>query len=223
MHRIPEPELMDAPAQAHAYAHADFEAPHGRFIELLRERLPGLDLTGPIVDLGCGPADITIRVARVFPRCRIDGVDGAAAMLEHARGAVARAGLGRRIRLIHGLLPGVKLAEGAYAGVISNSLLHHLHDPAVLWASVDRCARPGAAVFAMDLMRPDDPEQATALVERHSGDEPEILKRDFYNSLRAAFRVEEVKDQLRVAGLAGLHVAAVSDRHLAVYGRLPRP
>src|SRR5690349_165975 len=35
--RILEPELMLDPAQAQAYASADFEEPHSRFITLLRE------------------------------------------------------------------------------------------------------------------------------------------------------------------------------------------
>ena len=46
------------------------------------------------------------------------------------------------------------------------------------------------------------------------------LRRDFRNSLYAAFTPDEVRQQLGFAGLQGLQVGYVSDRHLAVSGRL---
>ena len=54
----------------------------------------------------------------------------------------------------------------------------------------------------MDLFRPDDRRRAQELVRTYCGDEPEILQRDFYHSLLAAYRPDEVSDQLREADLA---------------------
>lgn len=221
MERIPEPELMDEPEQARAYAEADFEQPHSQVIALLRERFPDAEFSGHALDLGCGPADITIRFARAFPAVHVDGIDGSEAMLAHGRAAVRAAGLGSRIRLVHGRLPGASLPRAAYDAVISNSLLHHLHDPAVLWNTLQAAGSPGAPVFVMDLMRPPSRGQAHDLVQRYCGDEPPVLRRDFYRSLLAAFRPAEVEAQLRRAGLQSLTVEVVSDRHLAVWGRLP--
>ena len=59
------------------------------------------------------------------------------------------------------------------------------------------------------------------LVETYAIDAPEVLRRDFRNSLFAAYTIPEVQDQLSKAGLGGLTVNAVSDRHLAVQGQLP--
>ncbi len=73
----------------------------------------------------------------------------------------------------------------------------------------------------MDLMRPASESAARALVAQHVADAPAILRRDFYNSLCAAFTPAELVTQLAAAGLAGLRVATVSDRHLAIHGRLP--
>ena len=219
--RIPEPELMDEPRQAAAYAGADFEQPHSWFVELLREAFPASDVDGTVADLGCGAADITVRVARAWPNCRIDGVDGAEAMLEHGRRAVHAAGLEHRVRLLRMRLPAAELPQHRYDAIISNSLLHHLHEPQTLWRTVRDLAAPGCGVFIMDLMRPDSPEAAATLVQSYSGDEPEVLRRDFYNSLLAAFRPGEVEQQLRDAALGGLQVRAVSDRHLTIHGVLP--
>ena len=76
MQRTPEPELMDDEAQALAYAQGDFEEPHSRVVALLRERLADLPAGGAALDLGCGPADISLRFARAFPGWTVDGVDG---------------------------------------------------------------------------------------------------------------------------------------------------
>jgi len=117
-------------------------------------------------------------------------------------------------------LPCPHLAEHGYDFVASNSLLHHLADPAVMWQTVARCARDGAHVLVMDLARPPSELAVDALVETYAIDEAEVLRRDFRNSLFAAYTPAEVEAQLRSAGLEGLRVARVSDRHLAVSGQL---
>ncbi len=217
MKRTPEPELMNDPAQAVAYARADFAEPHERFVSLFGERFPGLEIAGEVLDLGCGPADIAIRFARAHPRCRILGVDGAAAMLAEGERLIGAAGMDGRIRLYEACLPVEDLPGAPFDAVISNSLLHHLHDPQVLWTAVRRFARPGSPVFVMDLRRPSSPEVVEDLVKEYAAGEPAILQRDFRNSLHAAFLPEEVAEQLRRAGL-DLTVEAIGDRHLIVYG-----
>jgi hypothetical protein len=50
--------------------------------------------------------------------------------------------------------------------------------------------------------------------------EAELMRRDFANSLRAAYRPDEIRNQLVAAGLGSLTLDVVSDRHLIVWGRL---
>lgn len=220
MQRSAEPELMDDEEQARAYARADFDEPHARFVALLGARCPALTGEVRMLDLGCGAADIMVRIARAYPSCRVDGIDGAGAMLRHAGAAIAQAGLEQRLRLVHGALPGVLPPATDYDAVISNSLLHHLRNPLDLWRAITRFGRPGAAVFVMDLLRPASHDDAAALVDEYAADEPEILRRDFFNSLCAAYRPGEVARQLAASGLSQLSVEQVSDRHLIVCGAL---
>ncbi len=209
---------MEAADQALAYAGADFSEPHDHFVRLFGDCFPAVDLAGRVLDLGCGPADICCRLARAYPACAIVGVDGAAAMLDQGRALVQRQGLTARIRLLLRRLPCANLPAGPYAAVISNSLLHHLADPAVLWNTLRQVAGAGTRVFVMDLLRPHDEATARALVARYAADEPEILQRDFYHSLLAAYRPREVAAQLAAAGLDGLTIRVVSDRHFIVCG-----
>ena len=219
MKRIFEPDLMEGEEQALAYARADFAEPHNRFVELFREHFPSWQGERAL-DLGCGPADITIRFARAFPHCKMTGIDGSLAMLRHGEEAVQSAGLAQRIELLHSYLPDESLPVRKYDAIISNSLLHHLKAPLVLWDTVAMQGGPGMPVFVMDLMRPDSREEAERLTELYSANEPDILRNDFFNSLLAAYRPEEVAEQLAVAGLDQFKIRVVSDRHFIVHGRI---
>jgi SAM-dependent methyltransferase len=103
--------------------------------------------------------------------------------------------LSDRVTFIEGLIPGVPIPEQPYSAIVSNSLLHHLHRPEVLWQTVSRHASKGTRIFIADLFRPASREEAMRLVTESSVGEPEILRRDFYNSLVAAFEPEEIAKQ----------------------------
>ncbi|HEV2702870.1 MAG TPA: class I SAM-dependent methyltransferase [Steroidobacteraceae bacterium] len=218
MDRILEPEIMDGEAEAAAYARADFSDSNQAYVADVMASFP--DRLDNIVDLGCGPGDIAIRLGRDAQRARITGVDGSAAMLHIARAAVRSAGLESRVKLLQGRIPGVDLSSGSFDLVLSKDMLHHLPDPQVLWHEVRRLGRAGAAVCVVDLCRPESPAAAHEIVERVSGSEHPLLKTDFYNSLCAAFTAEEIRAQLAVAGLS-LTVSQLTERHLRVKGRLP--
>ena len=218
MERVTEPELMDEDEQARAYSNADFAEPHERFVDLLVASTKGSALIGPVLDLGCGPADVTMRVAKRMPGLSLHGVDGSAAMLRCGHARLAQEQLADRITLVQALLPRDRPPADSYPTIISNSLLHHLHDPSGLWTTVRKFAAKNAHVFVMDLMRPATITDVDRLVAENSQGEPEVLVRDFHASLCAAFTVDEVRAQLAAASLSSLVVEAVSNRHLTVSG-----
>jgi ubiquinone/menaquinone biosynthesis C-methylase UbiE len=218
MQRALEPELMDDPDQALVYARADFEEENRGFVERFLTYFP--DMTaGHVLDVGCGPADIPIRLARALPECRVTGVDGSAPMIAIGREAVRAAGLADRITLRCERFQNMALTEKADA-VISNSLLHHVPNALQFWYALRQVAKPGAVVLVMDLLRPDSPEEAQALVDRYAAGEPALLRRDFYHSLLAAFTDDEVAAQLTALNLSRLLIEVPDDRHWVVGGRL---
>lgn len=210
---------MDESEQAKAYAQADFSVAHESFVDFFEAVFKGLPV-GHVLDLGCGSGDVSCRFARRFPKVRLDGIDGSRAMLHWGYKAVAERQLQQRVRLHHGYLPGADFPRRDYDIVISNSLLHHLADPAVLWRLLPMAGRPGARVFVMDLVRPATLEEARRLKQLYSSEEPPILQRDFFNSLLAAYTTREVEEQLCQAGLEQLEVRQVSDRHQIIFGQL---
>jgi ubiquinone/menaquinone biosynthesis C-methylase UbiE len=222
MKRIPEPELMTEDDQARAYASADFEEAHNRMIEVFGEFFPSLSDAGHAVDLGCGPGDIACRFAARYPDWWVDAVDASPAMLGYGPVIMERyPGVATRVTFVEGLLPHCPVPRDRYDAVLSNSLLHHLADPQVLWTTIRRLAGSGAPVLIMDLMRPAADGVVDDLVAQYAAGEPDVLRRDFANSLRAAYRVDEVESQLAEARLPWLTAGTMTDRHMIVSGIAP--
>jgi SAM-dependent methyltransferase len=217
MERRPEPELMDDEQQSIAYAKADFSTSNQLYVDSLLRDFPTYLRT--VVDIGCGPADVVIRLAKAVPHAAITAIDGSAPMIALGRTAARAAGVDERLTLLHTRIPGPPPASQSFDAVLSKDLLHHLPDPRVLWNEVTRLGRPGAAVYVMDLVRPDSEETARAMVKEGAGSEHPILQHDFYQSLLAAFTMDEVRAQVAAAGL-DLTVAPIGVRHMLIRGTL---
>ena len=219
MDRTPEPNaIMDDDAQALAYARADFADVNRRFVERFLEHFPDFT-SGRVLDLGCGPADIPMRFCRELPGITIVAVDASPAMLDLARADLEAAGLMGRVEPRLGFVDGSALPGAPFDAVASNSLLHHMDDPRVFWNAITANARPDAPILVVDLFRPPSREDARRIVDAASPNEPEILRRDFFHSLLAAYTRDEVRGQLQAANLGHLSCEIVSDRHVAVWGR----
>ncbi len=218
MERTVEPEIMDGEEQARVYAHADFAEENQGFVNQFLAWYPEIE-EGTVLDLGCGPADIPIRLLRSRPALHVIGVDASVPMLHWAHEAVQRAGLDERIRLLCQRFQDCRL-DGPVDAVISNSLVHHVPNPLQFWYAVKTLTRPGAPVLVMDLLRPDTPEEARELVDRYAADEPAQLQHDFYHSLLSAFTEDEVASHLAEMNASRLLIDVPDDRHWIVSGRV---
>ena len=203
MHRQPEPELMDLPHEAQAYAAADFADVNAAFVDRLLSLAWNFDVAR-CVDLGAGPGDIAIRLAQQRPQWHIDAVDAAEPMIALARVALAQAGVPNvRLHLVDAKQ--TRLAAG-YDVIFSNSLLHHLPDPLPMWKEIRRLARPGTIVLVRDLVRPATYDLAEELVEQYAGRESDTLKQEYYRSLLSAFKPAEIRAKLEEAALIELEI-----------------
>jgi len=223
MQRIVEAELMDDKEQAEAYANADFEQAEKLFIANLQLHFPASELTGNVLDLGCGPGNISFQLINHFPHINVTGIDGSVEMIKLANNRKkAEINSHDQVTFITGIIPGDAIPQAHYSVIVSNSLLHHLHQPEKLWNTIKQYSSPKTKILIVDLFRPSSKQDALALVNKYAANEPEILQGDFYNSLLAAFTPTEIEQQLLNAGLTDLKVTTISDRHIAIFGTKKR-
>jgi 2-polyprenyl-3-methyl-5-hydroxy-6-metoxy-1,4-benzoquinol methylase len=219
MYRKLEPELMDDIEQANAYHAADFSGAHNRRVDVFKELAPPEAQRGMFLDLGCGSGDLTVRFLSALGGVSILGIDGSQAMIDIARAVVAqRPTLQGRASFLVECIPTDNIPRSKYTTIMTNGFLHHLHDPQNLWETLQGLGTPETFIFVADLRRPSTEEAARRIVEERAADEPDILKRDFFNSLCAAFEPSEIQEQLDSAGISGLKVTLLDEIHLVVHG-----
>jgi SAM-dependent methyltransferase len=220
LQRTVEPELMNDPEQVAAYAGADFSASHDPLVQQISVCFPETEFAGTVLNLGCGSGDDSFRFLYRFPASMMIAVDGAPTMIARAEADLRshHASLEGRVQFLVACVPGEQIPQGPYVGVISNSMLHHMHNPLDFWSAVVRHAYSGSAIFVADLRRPFSIGAVETLVDTYAAEAPDVLRADFRNSLCAAFTTEEVCGQLHAVGLSELTVAEFGDRHLFVHG-----
>ena len=111
---------------------------------LLTQLAPGLDL----LDVGCGPATITVDLARRVAPGRVVAVDNAAAVLPEARRRIADAGVA--VEVDQADVYRLPFADASFDVVHAHQVLQHLTDPVAALAEMRRVRRPGGVVAARD-------------------------------------------------------------------------
>lgn len=210
LERILEPEVMGSQQDADEYASFDHTAVNDEFVAHALTLAPS---TGRVLDVGTGPADIAILLAQRAPGLRIVAIDLGEHMLALARRNVERAGLADRVEVCEADAKATGFERASFDMVISNSLVHHIPEPASLFREVARVASPAAALFIKDLHRPESEPELRNLVDTYARGCTEYQRRTFHDSLHAALSVAEVAAICASIGLPGLEVRRCSDRH----------
>jgi ubiquinone/menaquinone biosynthesis C-methylase UbiE len=210
--RVLEPEAMDTPEEARDYDRMDHSEVNARFVvDFLRAHGPCRG--GEVLDVGTGPARIPIALCRADPKARVLGVDLAGPMLDRARENVVAEGLSERIRLVEGDAKALELHGGGFEAVISNTIVHHIPEPAPALGEMVRLVAPGGTLLVRDLYRPEDAATLARLVTTYAGAEAPAARDLFEASLNAALTLAEVRALVRDLGLPDEGVTMTSDRH----------
>ena len=231
--RVLEPEVMDTPAEARDYDSMDHAEVNRRFVDDLLPHLAdaqiprlaraprpggGANQTLHLLDLGAGTAQIPIELCRRIDHVSIVAVDAAGNMLELANRNIAAAGLATRIKTCLADAKSLPFQNGEFDGVISNSIVHHLPEPAMGLREAVRITSPGGLLFFRDLLRPASKLELTALVDRYApaaGISPgtDHQRAMFAESLHAALTLEEIRKLVAEMGFSPSSVQQTSDRH----------
>lgn len=223
--RILEEEVMDDPREAAAYDAMDHSAVNAKFVEDLcaafsLEPDENFDASLDVLDVGTGTALIPIALCQKLPAARVMAIDMSTVMLDLAKANVDMDGMLGRIQLAQADASDAGYASEMFDLIISNSIVHHLEDPAPSLREIVRMARPQGMIFVRDLLRPASEEELTQLVETYGGAD-ETERRLLADSLRAALTLEEIRELIAPLGFEAETVQATSDRHWTWAARKP--
>jgi len=226
--RVPEPEVMDDSGEVEAYssaaAMAHLSAIDDTFVahaeRLLRGRFsPGE--AGRALDIGCGPGQIVLKLAQRWPGWHFTGVDRSANMVCQALAARDQAApratdeLAARVNFQVADGSNLPFADAGFDLVLCNSVLHHLEEPARLFAEIARVAAPGGAILLRDLRRPS--RLAYPLhVRWHGRHYSGLMYKLYCDSVRAAYQPEELAALLRASPLRDARIFTLGRTHLGV-------
>ncbi|ABB49723.1 conserved hypothetical protein [Prochlorococcus marinus str. MIT 9312] len=231
MERIPEPELMKNKEQVISYDEADFSEGEVNLINqinyyLLRKNI-SLSEKDLIVDLGCGPGNISEKLAIKWPNTEVVGIDGSKEMIMRAEYKKETSGNKKKLKNLRYICSDIKdikstnfFLKKEISLLVSNSLIHHithLED----FVNTIRCLSSNITVnFHKDLKRPLDEKSALELKLQCSNKYNEILTNDYYASLKASYSYKELKNFILENDLSSLEVFEDGDKYLILYGNV---
>ncbi len=205
--RVPEPELsgIDSLAQDEAFELAGREDGILASIYLYHAmQIAPLVCPGDrVLDLGCGPANQLVQVARLSPQAAFTGIELSAGMLRCAHRTIERCGASN-VEAVRGDMTTLAgFPDGLFDCVISTLSLHHLPDEAALACAlhaVRRVLKPDGGLYLIDFGRLKRARTQRFFSEDRRDVQTERFTRDYLNSLRAAFSVDELSRAAAVLG-----------------------
>lgn len=183
--RIPEPqELMIDKDQCILYNKNTLDKRVlDEFVETYKS-LIGIS-EGKILDLGSGPCNFILELARSYPKLKFVCYENSETMIEIAKNNIR--GFENQITLIK---DDIRNAKGKFDVVLANRIFHHFTDPLEFWSLIEKF---NTTFLVIDINRPSGDlikgiENSKNLNSWHD--------QDLINSLRAAWTLEEVKNQI---------------------------
>lgn len=216
--RVPEPEVMDDSGEVEAYssaaAQAHLDAIDNTFVEHALKLLKGRE-RGRALDIGTGPGQIVVKLARRLTRWKFVGVDRSPKMIDQAQADLAAAGTLFAGRVEFQVADGNRLPfpDQSFDLVLCNSVLHHLAEPEKLLTEIARLVSARGAILVRDLRRPGrfgHPWHVRWHGRKYSG----TMYKLYRASVRSAYTVPELQRLLNSAAIYGAHVFEHGSTHI---------
>ena len=200
MERTVEPELMEGQDQVISYAKADFSDGENNLINQINHYLINnninLNTQELIVDLGCGPGNISEKLSIKWPNANVIGIDGSKEMIRLAELNKKKSSNRSQFKNLSYICADIKnikaseiCLEKNISLLVSNSLIHHITYLDDFLNCIKRLSSNLTINFHKDLKRPNDEKLALELKEKCAEKYNEILTNDYYASLRASYNL----------------------------------
>ena len=210
---------MEDPSEVDAYSSAAAQAfldqIDDTFVEHALHLVKGKE-RGRALDIGTGPGQIVLKLARRLNLWKFIGIDRSANMIAQAQANLAAVSEAAGRVEFHSADGNQLTFPGAsFDFVMCNSVLHHFAEPRNLLAEMARVAKPGAAILLRDLRRPSRfayPFHVRWYGRHYTGAMYKLYK----DSVHAAYTVPELQALLDSSPLQGARVFVHHATHIGI-------
>lgn len=151
--RIPSQESLDDPEAAKAFGEVTKKPPWHLMRWYIARHALNLKDCGEAIDLGCGPGQLVITLARRSRDLRITGVDLSTEMLKQAEAYAIESGVEDRVSFKVGNAQEIPFDDHSVDLVVSTLSLHHWKNPIAVMNEIARVLRPEGVYIIFDLRR----------------------------------------------------------------------
>jgi ubiquinone/menaquinone biosynthesis C-methylase UbiE len=113
---------------------------------------------GTLLEVGPGPASVSIEIAKRITRVNIVGLDISTTMVVIGRQKIAKAGFSKRITLLQGNAIAMPFEDAKFDFIISSGSLHLWNKPIKVFEEIYRVLKPGQLALIYDV-RKDTPKE----------------------------------------------------------------
>jgi ubiquinone/menaquinone biosynthesis C-methylase UbiE len=218
--RVPEAEVMDDSAEVEAYSSAAAQAYLNQidntFVEHAVRLVKGRE-RGRALDIGTGPGQIVMKLARRLTRWKFVGVDRSANMIAQGVASLAETvgDVAGRVEFQTADGNALPFAEQSFDFVMCNSVLHHLAEPERLLSEMARLTKPEGAILLRDLRRPGRlifPLHVRWHGRHYSG----VMRKLYCDSVRSAYTTAELQRLLDASAIRGGRVFEHRSTHIGI-------
>ncbi len=172
---------------------------------------------GRALDIGAGPGQIVVKLARILTRWKFVAVDRSSHMIAEAVANLAAAGpeLAGRVEFQIADANALPYPDATFDLVVCNSVLHHMAEPERLLAEIARLVKPHGALLLRDLRRPNRLAHDWH-VRRHGRYYAGKMRELYEASIRAAYILPELQRLVDASRLSGVRVFNEPATHIGV-------
>lgn len=172
---------------------------------------------GRALDIGTGPGQIVVKLARQLTRWKFVAVDRSSHMIAEAVANLAAAGpdLAGRVEFQIADANALPFPDATFDLIFCNSVLHHMFEPERLLAEMARVAKPRGAVLLRDLRRPNRYVHRWH-VRRHGRHYSGKMRELYEASVRAAYIAPELQRLVEASRLARVRVFNDASTHIGI-------
>jgi ubiquinone/menaquinone biosynthesis C-methylase UbiE len=108
-----------------------------------------------VLELGCGTGNLSLQLAKTFPRADLTLVDGSAEMISLVRSRIgeSRSDSSSRVAYVEARFEALDLRVGSFDLVVSSISLHHVKDKAALYRRIRAFVTAGGRFCFADQIR----------------------------------------------------------------------